>query len=95
MQQILQSPLDYFPFEGTYVLIPSMINCSDKMVCSLWCVTVTSALSQNIENIKVVLHERDLWKKFHEAGTEMIITKAGRSVKQQTHHCNRRGCAVT
>ncbi|XP_072312283.1 T-box transcription factor TBX4 [Eucyclogobius newberryi] len=33
---------------------------------------------QNIENIKVVLHERDLWKKFHEAGTEMIITKAGR-----------------
>uniref|UniRef100_A0A3B4XA98 T-box transcription factor 4 n=1 Tax=Seriola lalandi dorsalis TaxID=1841481 RepID=A0A3B4XA98_SERLL len=34
--------------------------------------------SQNIENIKVVLHERELWKKFHEAGTEMIITKAGR-----------------
>ncbi|XP_056139695.1 T-box transcription factor TBX4 [Lampris incognitus] len=33
---------------------------------------------QNIENIKVVLHERDLWKKFHESGTEMIITKAGR-----------------
>lgn len=33
---------------------------------------------QNIENIKVVLHERELWKKFHEAGTEMIITKAGR-----------------
>ncbi|XP_038548256.1 T-box transcription factor TBX4 [Micropterus salmoides] len=33
---------------------------------------------QSIENIKVVLHERELWKKFHEAGTEMIITKAGR-----------------
>lgn len=33
---------------------------------------------QNIENIKVALHERELWKKFHEAGTEMIITKAGR-----------------
>uniref|UniRef100_A0A673ZWA5 T-box transcription factor 4 n=2 Tax=Salmo trutta TaxID=8032 RepID=A0A673ZWA5_SALTR len=33
---------------------------------------------QNIENIKVLLHERELWKKFHEAGTEMIITKAGR-----------------
>ncbi|XP_035985324.1 T-box transcription factor TBX4 isoform X1 [Fundulus heteroclitus] len=33
---------------------------------------------QNIENIKVVLHERELWKRFHEAGTEMIITKAGR-----------------
>uniref|UniRef100_A0A4W5MGX0 T-box transcription factor 4 n=1 Tax=Hucho hucho TaxID=62062 RepID=A0A4W5MGX0_9TELE len=33
---------------------------------------------QNIENIKVLLHERELWKKFHEVGTEMIITKAGR-----------------
>ncbi|MEQ2236260.1 T-box transcription factor tbx4, partial [Ilyodon furcidens] len=33
---------------------------------------------QNIANIKVVLHEKELWKKFHEAGTEMIITKAGR-----------------
>lgn len=35
--------------------------------------------SQTIENIKVGLHEKELWKKFHEAGTEMIITKAGRS----------------
>lgn len=35
---------------------------------------------QTIENIKVGLHEKELWKKFHEAGTEMIITKAGRSV---------------
>ncbi|XP_067102673.1 T-box transcription factor TBX4 [Osmerus mordax] len=34
--------------------------------------------NQNIESIKVLLHERELWKKFHEAGTEMIITKAGR-----------------
>ncbi|TSN39292.1 T-box transcription factor TBX4 [Bagarius yarrelli] len=33
---------------------------------------------QNIENIKVLLHEMELWKRFHEAGTEMIITKAGR-----------------
>ncbi|XP_038615554.1 T-box transcription factor TBX4 isoform X1 [Tachyglossus aculeatus] len=33
---------------------------------------------QTIENIKVSLHEKELWKKFHEAGTEMIITKAGR-----------------
>ncbi|XP_028429072.1 T-box transcription factor TBX4 [Perca flavescens] len=38
----------------------------------------SSEPDQNIENIKVVLHERELWKKFHEAGTEMIITKAGR-----------------
>lgn len=35
-------------------------------------------LPQTIENIKVGLHEKELWKKFHEAGTEMIITKAGR-----------------
>lgn len=42
--------------------------------------TGISALFQKIENIKVALHERELWKKFHEAGTEMIITKAGRSV---------------
>lgn len=40
--------------------------------------TAIADLFQNIENIKVVLHERELWKKFHEAGTEMIITKAGR-----------------
>ncbi|CAL1571357.1 unnamed protein product [Knipowitschia caucasica] len=40
--------------------------------------TGTRDQDQNIENIKVVLHERELWKKFHEAGTEMIITKAGR-----------------
>ncbi|KAJ8358970.1 hypothetical protein SKAU_G00154950 [Synaphobranchus kaupii] len=33
---------------------------------------------QNMDNIKVFLQERELWRKFHEAGTEMIITKAGR-----------------
>lgn len=38
---------------------------------------------QTIENIKVGLHEKELWKKFHEAGTEMIITKAGRSALAQ------------
>uniref|UniRef100_A0A8C4R013 T-box transcription factor 5a n=2 Tax=Eptatretus burgeri TaxID=7764 RepID=A0A8C4R013_EPTBU len=26
----------------------------------------------------VVLHERELWQRFHAAGTEMVITKAGR-----------------
>ncbi|XP_051794639.1 T-box transcription factor TBX5-A isoform X1 [Acanthochromis polyacanthus] len=31
-----------------------------------------------MEGIKVYLHERELWTKFHEVGTEMIITKAGR-----------------
>ena len=28
--------------------------------------------------IKVTLHNRDLWAKFHRCTTEMIITKAGR-----------------
>ncbi|KAF5916035.1 hypothetical protein HPG69_003109, partial [Diceros bicornis minor] len=37
-----------------------------------------AAAEQTIENIKVGLHEKELWKRFHEAGTEMIITKAGR-----------------
>ncbi|XP_055476209.1 T-box transcription factor TBX4 isoform X1 [Psammomys obesus] len=37
-----------------------------------------ASAEQAIENIKVGLHEKELWKKFHEAGTEMIITKAGR-----------------
>lgn len=30
------------------------------------------------KNIKVTLDNRDLWRKFHTLGTEMIITKSGR-----------------
>lgn len=41
-----------------------------------------SSHPQTIENIKVGLHEKELWKKFHEAGTEMIITKAGRLARE-------------
>ncbi|XP_060768618.1 T-box transcription factor TBX5b [Neoarius graeffei] len=33
---------------------------------------------QVIEGIRVHLHERELWRKFHDVTTEMIITKAGR-----------------
>ncbi|XP_077093608.1 T-box transcription factor TBX5-A isoform X2 [Siphateles boraxobius] len=40
----------------------------------------TTYIQQGMEGIKVYLHERELWAKFHEVGTEMIITKAGRSV---------------
>ena len=29
-------------------------------------------------NIRVTLHNKDMWDKFHAVGTEMIITKAGR-----------------
>ncbi|XP_067295965.1 T-box transcription factor TBX5-A [Pseudorasbora parva] len=38
----------------------------------------TTYIQQGMEGIKVYLHERELWAKFHEVGTEMIITKAGR-----------------
>lgn len=62
--------------------------CFDLLSClfSSHANIMASSPSQSIENIKVALHERELWKKFHEAGTEMIITKAGRLVKQQKHH---------
>ncbi|KAL6463080.1 hypothetical protein MHYP_G00274710 [Metynnis hypsauchen] len=33
---------------------------------------------QGLEGVKVHLHERELWRKFHDVTTEMIITKAGR-----------------
>ncbi|XP_016137368.1 T-box transcription factor TBX5-like isoform X2 [Sinocyclocheilus grahami] len=40
----------------------------------------TQLSQQSMEGIKVYLHERDLWAKFHDVTTEMIITKAGRSI---------------
>ncbi|XP_016321747.1 T-box transcription factor TBX5-like [Sinocyclocheilus anshuiensis] len=38
----------------------------------------TQLSQQGMEGIKVYLQERDLWAKFHDVTTEMIITKAGR-----------------
>ncbi|XP_035020839.2 T-box transcription factor TBX5 isoform X2 [Hippoglossus stenolepis] len=38
----------------------------------------TGSSPQGMEGIKVFLHDRELWTKFDEVGTEMIITKAGR-----------------
>ncbi|XP_021331632.2 T-box transcription factor TBX5b isoform X1 [Danio rerio] len=38
----------------------------------------TQLSQQSMEGIKVYLHEKDLWAKFHDVTTEMIITKAGR-----------------
>ncbi|KXJ24600.1 T-box transcription factor TBX22 [Exaiptasia diaphana] len=35
--------------------------------------------ASDLKNIKVELEGRDLWERFNELGTEMIITKAGRS----------------
>ncbi|XP_043967925.1 T-box transcription factor TBX5-like isoform X2 [Gambusia affinis] len=41
-------------------------------------VAASAADPDGMEGIKVVLHDRELWTKFDEVGTEMIITKAGR-----------------
>ncbi|XP_076006777.1 T-box transcription factor TBX5-like [Genypterus blacodes] len=38
----------------------------------------SASSQQGMEGIKVFLHDRELWTKFDEVGTEMIITKAGR-----------------
>ncbi|MGH0147717.1 UNVERIFIED_CONTAM: hypothetical protein FKN15_017524 [Acipenser sinensis] len=40
----------------------------------------TTYTQQGMEGIKVYLHERELWVKFDDVGTEMIITKAGRTL---------------
>lgn len=45
--------------------------------------TIVTPYSNTAESVapngaKVILHSRDLWAKFHESTTEMIITKAGR-----------------
>lgn len=74
--------LTLIKYESTGQTFPSWDHILNLMFLksSVLSVTLMSTFSQNIENIKVVLHERELWKKFHEAGTEMIITKAGRSV---------------
>ncbi|XP_061756954.1 T-box transcription factor TBX18 [Nerophis ophidion] len=37
-----------------------------------------AAVHSNVEDTRVDLQGSDLWKRFHEIGTEMIITKAGR-----------------
>lgn len=40
--------------------------------------SLSSLQLTNMDDIKVSLQDRELWRKFHEAGTEMIVTKAGR-----------------
>ena len=43
-------------------------------------ITLYSNTGESLDSngIKVTLHGRDLWAKFHKSTTEMIITKAGR-----------------
>ncbi|XP_066292289.1 T-box transcription factor TBX5-like [Branchiostoma lanceolatum] len=38
----------------------------------------TDAVPEGLEDVKVELQDAGLWQRFHKAGTEMIITKAGR-----------------
>ncbi|XP_019625982.1 PREDICTED: T-box transcription factor TBX5-like [Branchiostoma belcheri] len=38
----------------------------------------TDAVPEGLEDVKVDLQDSGLWQRFHKAGTEMIITKAGR-----------------
>ena len=38
----------------------------------------TAATANHDPNVKVTLENEDLWRRFHEIGTEMIITKMGR-----------------
>lgn len=35
-------------------------------------------IGENIDSIDVILEGKELWDRFNELGTEMIITKAGR-----------------
>lgn len=44
-------------------------------------VASSSSLHQD-KNIKLTLETKELWQKFHSLGTEMIITKSGRSVSK-------------
>ena len=47
----------------------------------------TSPSKQDLQNIAVRLEGRELWERFSELGTEMIITKAGRCVGVQIISC--------
>ena len=45
-------------------------------------VTVYENTSESVDGngVKVILHNRDLWAKFHKSTTEMLINKPGRCV---------------
>ena len=40
--------------------------------------TSSQSMDHSMENIEAVLEGRELWDRFNELGTEMIITKCGR-----------------
>lgn len=40
--------------------------------------SLTDVAAGLLDNVQCMLEPRELWKRFHELGTEMIITKSGR-----------------
>lgn len=38
-----------------------------------------------VDDPKVTLESKNLWKEFHKMGTEMVITKSGRQVNSKAH----------
>ena len=52
-------------------------------------------VSENTSKFTVILHNRDLWAKFHKSTTEMIITKAGRLAVPPPLSCSLSGHRLT
>lgn len=73
-QQLVKLSFSYFSLEHGQA-IKSYSHAGNK-------ITLYSNTAESLgpNGIKVTLHGRDLWAKFHKSTTEMIITKAGRSV---------------
>ena len=69
------------PLLTSLIIIPLLVD-QDTYMQGKNKITQYSNTSESLapNGIKVTLHGRDLWSKFHKSTTEMIITKAGRSV---------------
>ena len=48
--------------------------------------TADDAKCSELAGVQCHLETKELWQKFHELGTEMIITKTGRYVRWVTHN---------
>ena len=72
--------LNKYLFIGTYLCAGDRQGQSVYLSeCIFICMYSSNSLwVKGMEGVKVFLHEAELWSKFDEVGTEMIITKAGR-----------------
>lgn len=66
-----------FPF-GPHLGLDSMMHTMGPAAVSTATATNGTANANPDPSINVSLENEDLWKRFHEIGTEMIITKMGR-----------------